>query len=321
MHVKELGERDRHRLLMHVLALDASARLLRFGMVFPDELVAAYVQKIDFARDTMFGVYDSALMLAGVGHLAFTAREVVPVVARATSKERVGEFGVSVSASARGMGIGTRLFERAAIHCRNANVDTLYMQFLSSSQAMMHIARKAGMEVHHDHGEAGAYLKLPPANAVSALQEIVEEEVASLDYALKLEARLIRLAEAETRHRVLLETTSAITYMADLTDGVTMHYVSPQTEDLLGFSMQEWLTDPERWVNQLHPKDRDRVLNAFSDTLVSGMPFKMEYRLVARDGNSRWFQDHGVVITDTIQRMRYMYGTMVDITDCKSAED
>ena len=122
MCVKELTARDRRALQTHFLALDGSARLLRFGMVFPDELITRYVQEITFARDTMFGVYDSELMLAGVAHLAFTPREqALPVVARATSKERIGEFGVSVSASARGMGIGTRLFERAAIHCRNAD--------------------------------------------------------------------------------------------------------------------------------------------------------------------------------------------------------
>ena len=43
----------------------------------------------------------------------------------------------------------------------------------------------------------------------------------------------------------------------------------------------------------------------------------MEYRLVTRDGTSRWFQDHGVVITNAIQERSYMYGTMVDITDRK----
>ncbi len=45
MHVRELSEGDRHRLLMHFLALDASARLLRFGIVFPDELITTYVQQ------------------------------------------------------------------------------------------------------------------------------------------------------------------------------------------------------------------------------------------------------------------------------------
>jgi len=189
VRVKALSERDRRRLLMHFLALNESDRLLRFGSVLPDEMVTRYVQKLNFSRDTLFGVYDSHFRLMGVGHLAFAPREALPAVRDATTKERVAEFGVSVSAEARGMGIGTKLFERAAIHCRNADVDTLYMHCLSSNRTMMHIARKAGMEIERSYGEADAYLKLAPASPATVLQEAVEEQVAMLDYTFKANAR------------------------------------------------------------------------------------------------------------------------------------
>jgi GNAT superfamily N-acetyltransferase len=185
IRVKELSERDRRRLLMHFLALDNSDRLLRFGTVLPDELVTRYVQHLDFSRDTVFGVYDDNLHLTGVGHLAYAPREAMPVLRDATLKARIAEFGVSVSANARGLGIGSRLFERAAIHCRNEDVDTLYMHCLSSNQTMIHIAKKSGMEIHRDYGEADAYLKLKPANPGSMLQEAVAEQFASFDYSFK----------------------------------------------------------------------------------------------------------------------------------------
>jgi GNAT superfamily N-acetyltransferase len=189
VRVKELSERDRRRLLMHFLALGENDRLLRFGSVLPDELITRYVQKLDFSRDTVFGVYDAKLKLVGVGHLAFAPREAVPTATEATSKERVAEFGVSVSASARGMGIGSKLFERAAIRCRNEDVDTLYMHCLSSNRTMIHIAKKAGMEIHREYGEADAFLKLLPADPASMLQEAVEEQVAALDYTFRANTR------------------------------------------------------------------------------------------------------------------------------------
>lgn len=185
IRVKELSERVRRRLLMHFLALDDSDRLLRFGTVLPDELVTRYVQKLDFARDKVFGVYDSNLDLLGVGHLAFAAKEAMPSLSDATLKARIAEFGVSVAATARGLGIGTKLFERAAIHCRNEDVDILYMHCLSSNQTMIHIAKKAGMEIQRGYGEADAYLKLTPANPGSILQEAVEEQFATFDYTFK----------------------------------------------------------------------------------------------------------------------------------------
>jgi len=185
--VKELRERDRRRMLKHFLDLEDSDRLLRFGTVLPDEQVTSYVNRIDFSRDMVFGVYNRFFKLVAVGHLAFAPRDEKNST---TEKERVAEFGVSVSKTARGLGIGSRLFERAAISCRNNDVDTLYMHCLSSNKTMMHIAKKAGMEIHRDYGEADAYLKLPPANPASVLQEALDEQFAVLDYTYKANKRI-----------------------------------------------------------------------------------------------------------------------------------
>ncbi|RJG03431.1 GNAT family N-acetyltransferase [Noviherbaspirillum sedimenti] len=191
VRIKELAERDRRRLLLHFLSLDEQERLLRFGSALPDELVTRYVQKINFSRDVVFGVYDDTLKLVAVGHLAYTPRGALPRMANATARERIAEFGVSVLAPYCGQGIGTRLFERAAMHCRNEDIDTLTMHCLTSNAAMMHIATKAGMEIRRDHGEADAYLKLPPANPASVLLEVFEEQAASLDYTLKANTRTL----------------------------------------------------------------------------------------------------------------------------------
>lgn len=190
IRVKVLSERDRRRLLMHFLALDEDDRLLRFGTVLPDILVTRYVQRLDFIRDTVFGVFDEELELIGVGHLAFIPCDLKAGGPLATKKQRVAELGVSVSRSSRGRGIGVKLFERAAIHCRNEDVDTLFMHCLSSNQTMMHIAKKAGMNIRRTKGEADAFLTLKPANPVSMLQEAVEEQVALIDYIIRANSRV-----------------------------------------------------------------------------------------------------------------------------------
>jgi len=187
--VKALGERDRRRILRHFLALDRDDRLLRFGIMLQDPQVAAYVAKLDFSRDIVFGVYNRLFQLVGVGHLGFTSKDAHPDSIHYTDKEKVAEFGVSVSKSARGQGVGTRLFERAAIHCRNSDVDTLYMQCLSSNRTMMHIAKKAGMEIQRDYGEADAHLHLPPPSPASVLAEALDEQFAKIDYTVKANVR------------------------------------------------------------------------------------------------------------------------------------
>lgn len=187
--VKQLLERDRMRVLKHFLRLESADRLLRFGSILSDERIADYVAKIDFARDMVYGVYNRVFRLVGVGHLAFAPKDSAPVKQTATTKDRVAELGISVSKTVRGRGVGSKLFERAAIHCRNNDIDTLYMHCLSSNKTMMHIARKAGMEIQRDYGEADAYLRLLPADPSSLLQEAVQEQLAVLDYTFKANRR------------------------------------------------------------------------------------------------------------------------------------
>jgi GNAT superfamily N-acetyltransferase len=178
--VRELTSADRDRLMTHFLALGAEDRMLRFGQIVPDHVIENYVKGIDFSKDTVFGVFDAQLHLVGVGHLAYLAE---------TEAGRTAELGVSVSASARRCGIGSRLFERAAIRCRNSHVTTLYMHCLSRNSTMMHIAKKAGMEIQHEYGEADAYLTLPPSDSMSIMTELLQEQAAVFDYAFKRQAR------------------------------------------------------------------------------------------------------------------------------------
>lgn len=189
IRVKELSERDRRRLLMHFLALPDSDRLLGFGDSLSDELVTRYVQRLNFARDALFGVFDADLALVGVGHLAFMPCDTKVASATITKKHLVAEFGLSVSVHARGFGIGTKLFERAAIHCRNEDVDTLYMHSLTSNEAVIHIARKAGMEIHSAEDDANACLKLTSTTPCSLLQQAVEEQVAAMDNTVRTSTR------------------------------------------------------------------------------------------------------------------------------------
>ena len=80
------------------------------------------------------------------------------------------------------------------------------------------------------------------------------------------------------------EELAAITFMAALDDGGNEIYVSPQIEQILGFTQKEWLEDPILWYTRLHPDDRERWHLEFSRTCATGERFSSDYRFVARDG-------------------------------------
>ena len=175
--VRELDDSHRAAVLRHFLALEADDRHLRFGSPTSDMVIERYVANLDFSRDALFGVFNDALDLVGIAHLAY--------VPPAKDGPRFAEFGVSVLHDSRHRGLGAALLARAAVHARNTHIDTLFVHCLAKNKAMMHLAQKLGMRVEFAYGDADAYLILPPANAQSILHEASQEHIADLDYALK----------------------------------------------------------------------------------------------------------------------------------------
>ena len=183
---KELSRLARVPLNGHFLALGVEDRRLRFGVALPDQGVRDYVSSIDFDRDVVFGVFDDELHLSGVGHLA--------------RGEGFAELGVSVLPEYRGKGLGAALLSRAHMHARNWGVHALFMHCLTENSAIMHLARKQGMDIVAQTGEANAWLTLPPADATSYMSEVFAQRAAVFDYVLKTQlAGARRFTGAMTR--------------------------------------------------------------------------------------------------------------------------
>jgi len=169
--IRELSRAERPALHQHFLALAPNDRRLRFGTPLRDPAVHAYVERIDFAHDAVFGVVDDELRLLGIAHVA--------------RGQGHAELGVSVLEGHRGRGIGGALLARAHLRARNWGVRALFMHCLTENAAMMHLARKQEMEIVTEYGEADAWLKLSPADASSHFGEVFAQRVALFDYALK----------------------------------------------------------------------------------------------------------------------------------------
>jgi RimJ/RimL family protein N-acetyltransferase len=160
------------------LSLEPHDRYLRFGFAANDDQIKRYAQGINFSRDDIFGVYNRRLELIAMAHLAFSTDERLSICA---------EFGVSVSAQARGRGYGSRLFDRAAMHARNEGVTRLFIHALSENTVMLKIARSAGATVERSGSESEAHLLLSPATADTRLNELFQEQLAQSNYRVKVQ--------------------------------------------------------------------------------------------------------------------------------------
>src|SRR5215213_1952029 len=127
--------------------------------------------------------------------------------------------------------------------------------------------------------------------------------------------------EAELRYKLLVEQLPIIVYVNPLDKMSSTTYVSPQIQTILGYRPEEWLADPEFWQNRIHPDDRESVLTNIERSDLTGTPFDMEYRMLARDGHVVWFQDQTVLVRDHKGQPLYWQGLQIDSTKRKQAEE
>ncbi len=169
--VQRLSGSAREAYRKHLAALPPADVYLRFGAPMKREAIDAYVGRIDFDRDVVFAIHDHELRMLGAAHVAFGDDE--------------AELGVSVLPGHRGRGHGSALVARATEHVRNRFHRRIYMHCLAENASMMRIARRAGMDIVLEMGEADAWLALPPANPMSVTREAISDRLALFDFALK----------------------------------------------------------------------------------------------------------------------------------------
>src|SRR5271166_3422708 len=125
----------------------------------------------------------------------------------------------------------------------------------------------------------------------------------------------------EAKYRALVEQIPAVVFMAYLDKGIGEAYVSPQIEAALGFSQSEWLEDPVRWYQQIHPDDKTRWSVEAAEMFLSGKPLRSAYRVMARDGRVLWFQCEAKMIRREDGRPWFIHGVGFDITERKRLEE
>ena len=121
--------------------------------------------------------------------------------------------------------------------------------------------------------------------------------------------------------RSIVEEGPAVTYIDAIDDSASSIYVSPQIEALLGYAPQEWCNDPGLWPRALHPDDRARALAENARHNETGEPFRLEYRMFAKDGRVVWVHDAARVVCDDRGMPRYSHGVMIDISERKRTEE
>lgn len=119
------------------------------------------------------------------------------------------------------------------------------------------------------------------------------------------------------RYEDLVNSIDGIVWEADA-EPFRFTFVSPQSEKLLGYPVERWLSEPTFWQEHLHPEDRQDAIDRCLTASVHDHELDFEFRMIAADQRTIWIRNLVTVGLEDGKPAR-LRGVMVDITDRKLA--
>ncbi len=154
----------------------------------------------------------------------------------------------------------------------------------------------------------------PVFNDRGDVEQVIEHFI---DVTERRQAELA-LRESEASFRQLAETIKEVFWVWDV-ERKRLKYISPAYEKVWGRPRHEVYDDAGKWVQSIHPEDRERVAGDFFQPHTD--TFQIEYRIVDAGGAVRWIWDRGFPVRDGDTGEVYrVIGLAEDITGRKLME-
>jgi diguanylate cyclase (GGDEF)-like protein/PAS domain S-box-containing protein len=129
-----------------------------------------------------------------------------------------------------------------------------------------------------------------------------------------------QIATGGEDYRRLVERLPVIVYTAEIGKEGRWRYVSPQVEEILGYTAEELTSDPTLWVRLLHPDDRERALAVEDEVYLGDRDTSpIEYRMRTRSGKIVWMLDEAVLEADE-DGVPVWHGVLYEVSERKNAE-
>ena len=131
-------------------------------------------------------------------------------------------------------------------------------------------------------------------------------------------------AQAYNHASLIIEKSPAILFRrlaAEKLKDRKMIYVS-ENISRFGYSADDFMTNRIMFRDIVHPDDTERTKIEIQDYVDKNIEsYKQTYRIVTKDGEARWIEDHTSVVIDPETGVKYHQGIVEDIHQRKVAED
>jgi GNAT superfamily N-acetyltransferase len=182
MHtIYKLERPEFHRYKLHLLSLDEESRYMRFGYHIKAEQIKNLCNKWQDNADkhVVFVIENDDLEVVAVGHISL--------------EDNPAELAFSVLKECQGQSMGDALMKRTIEYCQNHGIKTGCMVCLGSNDKIKKLARKHGILVKTEHGDASAEIAIPQPSPLSYWNEAINNSLAKMDHLGKAQRKFARM--------------------------------------------------------------------------------------------------------------------------------
>lgn len=132
-----------------------------------------------------------------------------------------------------------------------------------------------------------------------------------------------KIEEALRQERDMFICGPVVTFKWKAKENWPVEYVSPNIEQILGYSPEDFHNIRASYSRILHPEDIDRVIDEVK-TYSSNGSIRFEhkpYRLISKAGEIKWVLDNTTIIRNDAGDVTHYLGYIVDITERIDAEE
>ncbi len=157
---------------------------------------------------------------------------------------------------------------------------------------------------------------------ISGHDEISDLARTFTEMAARLRQREAALRESrEAEFRTLLASIPGAVYRCAPDGDWRMDFITDEIQALTGYPAADFIDHRQRpFVSVVHPDDVAAIGEQVAAAVRANRPYELEYRLIHRDGSTRWVYGKGQAVRDDEGRPLYLIGTIFDITLRKQAE-
>ena len=137
-----------------------------------------------------------------------------------------------------------------------------------------------------------------------------------LGTAIHRQAMNSQIQHSEKKYQSLVEALPVVVYTAytNAQGALKADYITPNIEELCGYTQYEIINDPYLWIDRIHPDDREQAMAVYHQHILAQTAWDQEYRIVRKDGEIIWVREQAIPTFDPVSNILRAQGIIQDIS-------